>query len=139
MLLPLTKIFHCFMTPSQGTYNWVDAPEKELLFLNDLRYDAHGEKRVMPWHMFLNLLEGATVNISMPKNFFSNDFEWSEKQPIFATADKPIVRIRNGVFDEGETQQMAERWVILRFKHQYLGSKVNYDIPPCKLCFAKLV
>ena len=139
MLLPLTKIYNCFNTPSQGTYNWVDAPQKEIIFLNDIRYDQDGEKRVMPWNMFLNLLEGVTVNISMPKNFFSKDYEWSERQPIFATADKEIIRIRNGTIDDGETQQMAQRWVLIKFKHQYLGEDVNYDVISCKSCFAKLL
>ena len=69
VLMPLTKFFRCFMSPSQESYNWVHAPEKEVIFLNDIRYDKDGEKKVMPWNMFLNLLEGATVNISMPKSF----------------------------------------------------------------------
>ena len=139
MLMPLTKIFNCFMTPSQGTYNWVDAPEKEIIFLNDLRYEMHGEKTVMPWNMFLNLLEGVPVNISMPKNFFSKDCQWNKKQPIFSTADKPIIRIRNGAIDVGETQQMAERWIVINFKYQYQGEKVNYDLIPCGRCFAELI
>ena len=63
MLMPLTEIYRCFVTPSQGSYNWVEAPEKEVIFLNDLRYEKDGEKTVMPWNMFLNLLEGAPVNI----------------------------------------------------------------------------
>ena len=139
ILLPLTKIYKCFMTPSHGSYNWVEAPQKEVIFLNDIRYDNNGEHRVMPWNMFLNLLEGVTVNISMPKNFYSKDFEWTERQPIFATSDRPIVRIRNGCIDEGETQQMAQRWKIVNFRHQYLGDKVNYNLTSCSSCFAKLI
>ena len=50
----------------------------------------------MPWNMFSNLLEGIAVNISKPKNFYSQDFEWSEWQPIFATAENPLLRIRDG-------------------------------------------
>ena len=76
------------MTPSQGTYNWVDTPEKEIIFLNDLQYEMHGEKTFMPWNMFLNLL-GVPVNISMPKKFFSKDCQWNKKQPIFSTAVRP--------------------------------------------------
>ena len=59
------------MTPSQGIYNWVNAPGKEIIFLNDIRYEDEGEKKVMPSNVFLNLLEGIAVNISMPKNFYS--------------------------------------------------------------------
>ena len=89
--------------------------------------------------IFLNLLEGVTINVSMPKNFHAKDYKWTEKQPIFATSDRPIVRIRNRSIDVGETQQMAERWVVINFKHQYLGENVNYDLIPCGLCFVKLV
>ena len=67
------------MTPSQGIYNWVNAPNKEIIFVNYMRYEDDGEKNVMRWNMFLNLLEGITVNISRPKNFYSQDFEWSER------------------------------------------------------------
>ena len=139
IFMPLTIIYKCFNTPSQGTYNWVDAPEKEVVFLNDIRYDHDGEKRVMPWNMFLNLLEGATVNISMPKSFYAKDYEWSQRQPIFATSDKPIVRIRNETLDEGETQQMAQRWKILKFNHQFLDDKANYNLINCGACFSKLI
>ena len=119
------------MTTSQRIYNWVNAPNKEIIFLNDIRHEDDGERKVMPWNMFLNLLEGITVNISRPKNFYSQDSEWSERQPIFATAENPIVRICNGKLDEGETQQIAQRWKVIKFKHQYLGDKVNYDLIAC--------
>ena len=66
------------MTPSQGIYNRVNAPIKEVIFVNYMRYEDDGEKNVIRWNMFLNLLEGITVNISRPKNFYSQDFEWSE-------------------------------------------------------------
>ena len=138
MLMPLTKVFKCFSTPANGNFNWTIAPQKEIIFLNDIRYESDGEKKIMPWHMFLNLLEGATVNISMPKNFYADDYEWVEKQPIFATCENPIVRIKNGSLDEGETQQMAQRWVVLKFRHQYLED-ANHDITPCGRCFAELL
>ena len=134
ILLPLTKIYMCFMTPSQGIYNWVNAPNKEIIFLHDIRYEDDGERKVVPWNIFLNLLEEITVNISRPKKFFSQDFEWSERQPIFATAENPIVRIRDGQLDEGETKQMAQRLKVIKFKHQYLGDKVNYDLIVCSSC-----
>ena len=139
LFLPLTKVYKCFTTPAKGSYNWVLAPDKEIIFLNDMRYDIDGETRLMPWNMFLNLLEGVTVNISMPKNFYENDFPWVERQPIFATSDKPIMRIRNGQLDVGETQQMDQRWTVLHFHHQYVGDDVDLNLIPCGACFAKLI
>ena len=87
----------------------MNASEKEIIFLNDIRYEDGGEKKVMPWNMFLNLLEGITVKISRPKNFYSQDFEWSERQLIFANAKNPIARFRDSKLDEGETQQKVQR------------------------------
>ena len=71
--------------PSDTNFNWVGAPEMEVIFLNDLRYSD----KIMPWNVFLNFLEGAEIQVSMPKNHFAKDVTWSRKQPIFATADKP--------------------------------------------------
>ena len=128
------------MTPSQGIYNyWVNAPDKEIIFLYDIRHEDDGKKKVMPWNIFSNLLKGITVNISWSRNFYSQDFEWSEWQPIFATAENPIVCIRDGKLDKGVTQQMAQRWKIIKFKLQYLGDKVYYDLIACSSCFGKLV
>lgn len=139
MLMPLTKIFRCFMTPSPGSYNWVDAPDKEIIFLNDLRYEKDGEKKVMSWNLFLNLLEGAPINVAMPKNHYTKDLVWTKTQPIIATAEKAIVRIVNGQLDKGETDQMKQRWTVINFKYRFQEDEVNYDITPCGACFAKLL
>ena len=84
----------------------------------------------MPWNIFLSLLEGVTINVNMPKNFYTKDYELTEKQPIFSTSNGPIVRIRNGFIDVGGIQQMAERWVVINFKNQDLEENVNYDLIP---------
>jgi len=141
ILTPLTKIYKCFMTPSKGSYNWVNAPSKEIIFLNDLRYDKDGDDKVMPWSTFLNFLDGSTINVSRPKNNYPSDLEWSAKQPVFATAEKPIVRVVGGEYIPGETEQMNERWEFLTFTHQFLKEKnnINYNITPCGACFAKLI
>ena len=138
LLMPLTVIYDTFTCPAGGTYNWVKAPSKEIIFLNDIRYDKNGEKRVMTWQQFLNLLDGSPVQVSMPKNFFSSDVQWTAKQPIFATADKKIVRTTgDGRLDDGETAQMDERWVILELSYRF--EKPDYSLIPCGRCFAELV
>ena len=50
------------------------------MFLNDLKYS---EEKVMDWMSFLNLLEGAPIHISVPKNHLSKDKLWTELTPIF--------------------------------------------------------
>ena len=139
MLLPLAEIYTAFSCPGEGTYSWLAAPEKEIIFLNDLRYEDNGEKRVMDWGNFLNLLEGNTLNIGRPKNLFSSDYEWTKRTPVFATSDKLIARVTKGVLDVGEKNQMEKRWRNFEFKRQYKDDEVDYKILACGRCFAQLV
>ena len=61
------------------------------------------------------------------------------RQPIFATKENPVVRICDDKLKEWETQQMAQRCKIIKFKHQYLSDKANYDLIACNSCLAKLI
>lgn len=135
LFMPLTHIYRCFSCPSDNKFNWVGAPEKEVVFLNDFRYSDS----MMPWGIFLNFLEGATVNVSMPKTHYTQDQVWSKKQPIFATSDKRIVRVLNNQVDEGETEQMEKRWQYIQFNYQIPEEKIDYTIVSCPRCFAELI
>ena len=107
----LSIMFDCFFCPSNSKFNFVTAIDKEIIFFNDLRYGPDGKEddRILPWNQFLNLLEGAPVNVAMPKNVNASDWEWTALQPIFAISDQRVVRIINGKIDYGETDQMNER------------------------------
>ena len=135
LFMPLTIIYRSFSCPSDNKFNWVGAPEKEIIFLNDFRYSDN----VMPWHIFLNFLEGASVQVSMPKSHFERDHTWTKQQPIFATAEKRIVRIVNNQVDTGETAQMDKRWVYIDFTYQIPDDKIDYSIVCCPRCFAELI
>ena len=141
MFMPLLHIYNCFVCPSGGTFNWVGAHDKEVLLFNDIRYEGNmeGDRRFMQWRMFLNLLEGAPLNIEMPKNHYAADIEWVNKQPIFATSDNKIVRVLNNKVDKEETSQMDERWKYINFTHQFDKSTIKYDLVHCPRCFAELV
>lgn len=141
MFLPLLHMYDCFTCPSDSTFNFVGAHEKEVLLFNDIRYGGNGDgdRKFMPWRMFLNLLEGAPINVPMPKNHFSADVQWVKRQPIFATSDRKIVRVMNHKLDLGETNQMDERWEYIHFKHQFQKAEINYDLVHCPRCFADLV
>ena len=83
MLLPLWEIFDCFKTPLKSSFNFVAALGKEVLFFNDLRYRANGvgDREFMLWSQLLNLLEGAAMNIAMPKNHFAQEVQWKKRLP----------------------------------------------------------
>ena len=138
MLMPLVDIFDTFTSPAQGKFNWVGAPKKELIMLNDFRYGNKGDQEVMEWGMFLNLLDGSPVTIAQPKSHFASDADWRTIQPIFATADGPIRRItQDGRIDQGETGQMDERWVVKPFTYQFASP--DYFLKRCARCFAHLL
>ena len=136
LFMPLISVYgedNVFMCPSNSTYNWVGAHEKDVIFLNDLNYS---EETVMPWMQFLNLLEGAPIHVAVPKNHFAQDVVWSAKTPIFATCLSPIVRICGGQIHAAQTQMMNNRWKIHFFTY-HIPNKVAYD--PCGKCFTDLV
>ena len=93
--------FQLFYDSATGHRYWVDAPEKEIIFLNDLRYEMHGENSYAVEYVFEFTRRSVPVNIIMPKKYFSKD---CQKQPIFYTADTPIIRIRNGALDVTKTE-----------------------------------
>ena len=141
LLMPLDLIYKVFFQPSGGSYNWMHAPDAEVIFLNDICYEENGDKEVLPWRQFLNLLEGCTVNVARACNLHNGDFAWSDASaPVFLTAETPIVRIRHGCVVPGETEQIQQRLGdIIYLKHQFLGENVKYDIVSCKRCFAELL
>lgn len=140
LLAPLQEIYDCFSNPSNSAFNFVGALDKEVFFFNDLRYKANGvgDKEFLPWSQFLNLLEGAPMNVPMPKNHFSEDVLWTKQPPIFATSDEKICRITNGRLDKGETAQMNERWIYIELNYSFSG-KCNYKLIKCGRCFAELI
>ena len=92
----------------------------------------------MTWMQFLNLLEGAPVNISVPKNHFSEDVVWTQMTPIFATAAAPITRIVGNAIDEVQTKMMRNIWKMYHFKHEFTEENI-IRFPNCGKCFAELV
>ena len=135
LLMPLTKIFKTFLNPASGTFAWVGAVSSEVVFLNDFRWS----EKILPWHDFLNLLEGAPIHVSAPKTHYSEDLFWDKKQPIFSTASTEIVKkFSCGDIDERETNMMRTRWNVFNLKYK-IDEKDAVPIAPCAKCFYSLV
>ena len=141
ILMPFRIVFDCFFCASNSKFNFVTAIDKEIIFFNDLQYGpkGKGDDRFLPWNQFLNLLEGAPVNVAMPKNVYASDREWTALQPIFGTSDQRIVWIINGKIDYGETDQMKERWNCIEFSYQWKKGEIEYSLCPFAKCFARLI
>ena len=136
MFKPLKLIFEnsVFENPSNDKYAWIGAEKARLILLQDFRYS----KEVIAWHDLLLLLEGETVKLPAPKNHFNSDIVIDTDVPIFATSKCEIVY--KGPFnttDERETDMMANRWNVYKFKHVFQQHHQR-EIKPCRCCFAKL-
>ena len=136
LLLPIEEVYRSFSNPAQNAFTWIGVEKKEVIFLNDIRWND----KLIPWNNFLQLLEGASVHLSAPKNHSPEDIKLTKDTPIFATS---IAKIRKynaaGCVDEMETEMMDSRWKVFKFTHQYKREEINDTVPPCPRCFARLV
>ena len=137
MLKPLKNIFknYLFKNPANDKFGWVGAQYARCMLLNDLRWT----KELIAWNHLLLLLEGETVKLPAPKNFYSEDVCISSDIPIFATS-KSMIKFR-GTFnttDEREDEMMKVRWRLFYFNHVF-PEKDQKKVPPCAKCFSTLI
>ena len=134
LLNPLAVVFRAFVNPAQNTFAWIGAEKSEVIYLNDLRWTD----KLIPWNNFLQLLEGAEVHLSVPKNHSPEDIKFTRDTPIFATSIGKIRKYVAGVVHEGETEMMDCRWKIFKFSYQIRQADVK-ELQPCPHCFAQLI
>ena len=134
ILDPLRVIFNTFLSPATCSYAWLGVEEKEVIFLNDVRWSP----LILPWSDMLLLLEGHVVHFAAPKTSYSKDIEFSSDTPIFATAKAPISFIKGSFIDDRETEMMYVRWRFFSFKYQFQPQEQK-PVPPCGHCCAKML
>lgn len=135
ILAPLKMIYKAFCNPaSAGTFAWVGVSDCEVIVLNDFRWHPS----TIQWGDMLQLLEGDTVHLPAPKNFWQKDIELTNDTPVFATADAPMVLVKCGSVDHANTQMMSVRWRFFNFWKQIPQQK-QVSLTPCPCCFSKLI
>jgi hypothetical protein len=135
ILLPLTSIYKAFSNPASTTFAWIGVEEKELIFLNDFRWNP----TVLDWSALLNLLDGIDVNLPRPKTIYSTDITLSrgDKVPIFCTTIDRIKYVGPSEHPDEETNMMDLRWKVFEFTHVIPPSQA-VKIEPCGKCFANM-
>jgi len=131
LLNPIELMYNCFVNPASGKYAWVGLDEKEVAYLNDLRWT----EELIRWSDFLLLLEGQTVHLPRPNNQFAIDLVITRENtlPFLSTSKAPIEFIgRYNCRDKRESEMMNSRWKVFSFKKQI-------ENPRDPHCFAKLV
>ena len=134
LLNPFTVIYDTFLNPSSSKYAFVGAENKELIFLNDLRWS----QEMIAWQEFLNLLEGQSVHLAAPKTHYARDILITDDVPIFATSIAPIIFGGKGATVEGENAMMGARWWKLQLPVQIPLSKQK-TVKSCARSFCELV
>ena len=138
LLMPLEKIYKTFSNPTRGRYNWIGVDEKEVIYLNDFRWD----KEVIPWDDFLRLLAGERVWFERPKNQFATNIYIDEDNtiPVFGTGMTNYQWM--GAYqatNQQENAQMDCRIKYFQFTYSIPAHKIIRRVPPCPSCFAKFI
>ena len=133
ILLPVTIIFEAFTNPAKTNFAWGGVEEKEIIFLNDVRYS----EKLLDWTAMLNLLDGNDVRFPRPKHFHESDILMTRdnKIPVFATSIDKIKYY--GENEEEETKMMDLRWRLFRFTHK-IPKEERKVLAPCPKCFAQM-
>ena len=93
---------------------------------------------IITWSDLLQMLEGDIVHLPAPKNFCSQDIEFNQDMPFFATADAPLVLVKGGSIDEANTQMMSVHWRFFHFWKQ-IPETEQLRLKPCPKWFSKLI
>ena len=138
LIMPLEKIFKTFSNPTRGRYNWIGVDEKEVIYLNDFRWD----KDVIPWEDFLRLLAGERVWFERPKNQFATNIFISEENtiPVFGTGMTKYQWM--GAYqatNQEENAQMDCRITYFYFTFSIPPHKIVRRVSPCPSCFGKFI
>lgn len=133
LLNPLTKNFDAFINPSSGKYAFVGVEKKDVVFLNDLRWN----QEMIPWQEFLNLLEGQTVHLAAPKSHVAKNICVSDDKPIFVTSISMIKFAGKSDNTDGENAMMESRWRIFQL-HVQIPMDDRQEIESCPRCFSEL-
>ena len=134
-LNPLTKIYDTILNPSSSRYEFVGAENKELMFLNDLRWS----QEMISWKELLNLLEGQSIHLATPKTHYARCILITEDVPIFATNIAPIMFAGKGAIVEGENTVMEARWQQQFQLSVHIPLSKQKTVKICAGCFCKLV
>ncbi len=137
MLKPLKYMFtaeELFENPSNDKFGWVGAEKASILILQDFRWS----KDSIAWKDLLLLLEGETVKLPAPKNFYAEDIVMDGDVAIFATSKVPVLyRGPYNTTDADEDAMMKVRWNTITFHHRF-SQEDQKIVKPCARCFAEL-
>ena len=139
LLKPIATMYgnDVFENPASHKYGWGGAADKTVMLLQDFRWSND----LIAWKDLLLLLEGETVKLPAPRNFFKDDIciRSEDNVAIFATSLEEFkYRAVYNVHDSREDEMMRSRWKVFRFFYKFVEEK-QIKVKPCGNCFANFL
>ena len=137
LLRPLEKVFNALSNPAGNAFSFGDIAGKDVVLLDDYRYN--GGKPIV-WSDLLLLLDGGTVNFSLPRTHFAQDVcvPSENKIPVFMTGKALPVFFEGGAVDTVESEMLRVRFKVFVFGRSIPLSEVQ-ECPPCACCFSNFM
>lgn len=137
LVRPLEKMYRALVNPAANNFSFAEIEGKEVVVLDDFRF-ANGKP--IAWSDLLLLLDGGTVNFSLPRTHFSSDVcvPSSNTIPVFCTGKGLPVYAEGGHVDPIETEMLRVRFKVFVFHTQIPREGVR-ECPPCSRCFSELL
>ena len=138
ILKPMKKIYgerDFFENPASHKFGWGGCENKTVIVLQDFRWSSE----IITWKDFLLLLEGETVKLPAPRNFYRDDVCISGDVAIFATSiDEIKYKGTYNTHDDQEDEMMKSRWKVFHFYHHF-KEEHQVKVKPCGFCFATFI
>lgn len=129
---PLELIFRSLVNPAANNFAFAGIEGKELVVLDDFRFTG----KAISWSDLLLLLDGATVNFSLPRTHFVRDVcvLSTNTIPVICTGKSVPVFVERGKENDVESEMLRFRFKVYPFSKQIQPSFVQ-ECPPCPRCF----
>lgn len=139
LVRPLELIYKALVNPANNTFSFGEIEGKEIVLLDDFRLCSSSGKPV-PWSTMLLLLDGGTVNFSLPRTHYATDVcvPSSNTIPVFCTGKAVPVFLEGFHVDPVESEMMRSRFKVFLFVKQ-ITTESMCECSPCAKCFAEMI
>jgi hypothetical protein len=137
LVRPLEKMYRALVNPASNSFSFAGIEGKEIVLLDDFRF-TNGKP--IQWSDLLLLLDGGTVNFSLPRTHYANDVcvPASNTIPVFCTGKGVPLFMVGGQVELSESEMMRCRFRVYNFEKQ-IPRHMVCECAPCSRCFSEMV
>lgn len=137
MVRPLERMYRALVNPASNSFSFAGIDGKEIVLLDDFRF-TNGKP--IQWADLLLLLDGGTVNFSLPRTHYASDVcvPASNTIPVFCTGKAVPLFTVGGQVDSGESEMLRIRFRVFAFCKQITRERAC-ECSPCSRCFSEML